>query len=150
MTWTVPFDVPVSHPIVSDCGSESYQITEYIDHFINPLPKLHSSYIEDTYEFVNKIKKPPGPGHALLFSIYSHHPKLKLKHNLQPGTVEFLDKRAIQDGLFVVAPGGHDSLLGDDACEKLGLVKRIYCINTYPHIFEGFGFTFHLHDTAKR
>ncbi|KAI3359278.1 hypothetical protein L3Q82_002793 [Scortum barcoo] len=53
--------------------------------------------------------------------------------------------------MFVVVPDGHDSLLGDDACEKLGLVKRVYCINTnpqksiesivdqYPNIFKGFG-----------
>lgn len=54
--------------------------------------------------------------------------------------------------MFVVVPDGHDSLLGDKACEKLGLVKRVYCINNvntqnsvesvvnqYPDIFKGFG-----------
>lgn len=55
-TWTVPAVVPVGRPIVSDGGSESYRITEYIDHFITPIFKLHLSYIKDTYEFVNKIK----------------------------------------------------------------------------------------------
>ncbi|RXN33946.1 Transposon Ty3-I Gag-Pol [Labeo rohita] len=54
--------------------------------------------------------------------------------------------------MFVVVPGGHDSVLGDKACEDLGLVKRVYIINNgetqnsvenivkqFPDIFEGFG-----------
>lgn len=31
--------------------------------------------------------------------------------------------------MFVVVPDGHDSVLGDKACEDLGLVRRIYTIN---------------------
>lgn len=68
-TWTVPSVVPVGRPIVSDCSSETYRITEYIDHFLNPLSKLHPSYIKDTYEFVNKIKNLTVPDHTLLFTI---------------------------------------------------------------------------------
>lgn len=68
-TWTVPSVVPVGRPIVSDCGSETYNITEYIDHFINPLAKLHPSYIKDTYDFVNKLKNIQVPAHTQLFSI---------------------------------------------------------------------------------
>lgn len=34
--------------------------------------------------------------------------------------------------MFVVVPDGHDSLLGDEACEKPGLVKRVNCININP------------------
>ena len=53
--------------------------------------------------------------------------------------------------MFVVVPDVHESLLGDDACDRLGLVKRVYCVNTnaqksiesvvdqYPDIFKGFG-----------
>ncbi len=53
--------------------------------------------------------------------------------------------------MFVVVPEGHDTLLGDEACEKLGLVKRVYSINIsprdnvetivdqYPDVFKGFG-----------
>lgn len=54
--------------------------------------------------------------------------------------------------MFVVVPDGHDSLLGDKACENLGLVRRVYCINNiaaqhnaesivdhYADIFYGFG-----------
>ncbi len=33
--------------------------------------------------------------------------------------------------LFVVVPNYHQSLLGDKACEELGLVKRVYCINSH-------------------
>lgn len=53
--------------------------------------------------------------------------------------------------MFIVVPEGHESLLGDNACEKLGLVKRVYnirssepnsvkaMVNKYPDIFKGFG-----------
>lgn len=53
--------------------------------------------------------------------------------------------------MFVVVPEGYDSLLGDKACEKLGLVKRVYQINNcmtdnvhstvgqYSEVFNGFG-----------
>ena len=54
--------------------------------------------------------------------------------------------------MFVVVPAGHDSLIGDTACENLGLVKRVYCINDvnspssietivnqYTDVFKGFG-----------
>lgn len=54
--------------------------------------------------------------------------------------------------MFVVVPDGHDSVLGDKACEDLGLVRRVYTINNgetqnsveqivkqFPDIFEGFG-----------
>lgn len=68
-TWTVPHKIPPGRPIVSDCGSESYRVAEYIDHFLNPLSQRHESYIKDTYEFVNKIKTISVPAGALLFTI---------------------------------------------------------------------------------
>ncbi len=33
--------------------------------------------------------------------------------------------------LFVVVPNDHHSLLGNKACEELGLVKRVFCINSH-------------------
>lgn len=60
-SWTVPYKIPLGRPIVSDCGSDSYWIAKYIDHFINPLAKLHPSYIKDTYDFVEKTKIFGGP-----------------------------------------------------------------------------------------
>ena len=45
--------------------------------------------------------------------------------------------------MFVIVPDGHDSLLGDKACEKLGLVKRVYSVvaivGQYSGVFKGFG-----------
>uniref|UniRef100_A0AAQ5Y079 Uncharacterized protein n=1 Tax=Amphiprion ocellaris TaxID=80972 RepID=A0AAQ5Y079_AMPOC len=40
--WTVPGEVPCGRPIVSDCGSESCRIAEYIDYFLNPLSQKHN------------------------------------------------------------------------------------------------------------
>lgn len=68
-TWTVPNIIPPGRPIVSDCGSESYKIAEFIDHFLNPISQKHTSYIKDTYDFVTKIKEIRLPSAAVLFTI---------------------------------------------------------------------------------
>uniref|UniRef100_A0A3Q1HQT6 Uncharacterized protein n=1 Tax=Anabas testudineus TaxID=64144 RepID=A0A3Q1HQT6_ANATE len=36
-TWTIPHEVPPGRPIVSDCNSCTYHISQYIDHFLGPL-----------------------------------------------------------------------------------------------------------------
>lgn len=54
--WTIPGRMPEGRPIVSDCMSESYRVSEYIDSFIAPLAKQHPSYLKDTYDFVDKIR----------------------------------------------------------------------------------------------
>lgn len=69
VTWTIPHKVPPGRPIVSDCGSESCRIAEYIDSFLGPLSQTHDSYIKDTYAFVDKLKTVEFPHGAMLFSI---------------------------------------------------------------------------------
>ena len=49
--------IPPGRPIISDCSSETYAISEYIDHFLQPLSNKHPSYIKDTYDFINKLKQ---------------------------------------------------------------------------------------------
>lgn len=49
-------DMPEGRPIVSDCGTESRRISEYIDYFLAPLAHKHPSYIKDTYDFIDKIR----------------------------------------------------------------------------------------------
>lgn len=67
--WHKPFEIPPGRPIVSDCNSESYRSAEYIDYFLNPLAKLHKSYIKDTYDFIEKIKTLIIPQNSILFTI---------------------------------------------------------------------------------
>ncbi|XP_047665380.1 uncharacterized protein LOC113642064 isoform X1 [Tachysurus fulvidraco] len=66
--WTIPFEVPQGRPIVSDCGSESYNSAQYVDHFLNPLSQIHDSYLKDAYDFIEKIRDKSFPGHAFLFT----------------------------------------------------------------------------------
>lgn len=54
-TWPFP-DMPPGRPIVSDCGSESYGVAEWITHHLNPLSTKHTSYIRDTYQFLEKVR----------------------------------------------------------------------------------------------
>ena len=69
ITWTVPFEVPPGRPIVSDCNSTSYNISQYIDHFLGPLSTRHPSYIKDTYHFLDTIRPMAVPKQAYLFTI---------------------------------------------------------------------------------
>ena len=63
--WPQP-NMPEGRPIVSDCGSESYRVSQYIDSFIRPISIRHLSYIKDTYDFVSKIRGKKIPTNALL------------------------------------------------------------------------------------
>jgi len=67
--WSVPFQVPPGRPIVSDCDSETYRTAEYLDYFLNPLSTRHQSYIKDTYDFVEKVKRLQIPSEGFLFSM---------------------------------------------------------------------------------
>lgn len=53
--WTIPHRIPPGRPIVSDCGSESYRIAEYLDYFLTPLSTKHESYIRDTQHFLERV-----------------------------------------------------------------------------------------------
>ena len=54
--WTVPLEVTPGSPIVSDCGSETYQTVEFIDYCLNPLSIKHPSHIKDTYHLTDIVK----------------------------------------------------------------------------------------------
>ena len=68
-SWTVPHRIPPGRPIVSDCGSESYQVAEYLDSFLNPLSQKHPSYVKDTYTFVNLLKQVKLTPGSFIFSV---------------------------------------------------------------------------------
>lgn len=68
--WPAPGRIPPGRPIISDCGSESYGVAEYIDYFLNPLSITHRSYVKDTNDFVAKVKSLPNlPASCFLFSM---------------------------------------------------------------------------------
>ena len=55
--WSKPGIMPPGRPIVSDCSSESYHISEYIDSFLQPLASKHPSFLKDTQDFLEKIRR---------------------------------------------------------------------------------------------
>lgn len=67
--WSKPHEIPPGRPIVSDCNSETYYIAEYLDFYLNPLSVRHSSYLKDTYDFINKIKQLSIPPDSFLFTM---------------------------------------------------------------------------------
>ena len=67
--WKNNLKVPPGRPIVSDCGSDTYRLSEYIDDFLKPLAVTHPSYIKDTYHFLERLKEIQVPQNALLVTI---------------------------------------------------------------------------------
>lgn len=68
-TWKPPHVMPPGRPIVSDCGSDTDRIADYIEHFLNPLSIKHPAYIKDTYHFIDIIKGLKVPSDSFLFSL---------------------------------------------------------------------------------
>ena len=56
-TWKCSGNMPPGRPIISDCESESYAVSEYIDHFLQILAIKHNSYVKDTPDFLTKLKQ---------------------------------------------------------------------------------------------
>ena len=67
--WTLKNRMPPGRPIVSDCSSESYNISEYLDFHLQPVANKHPSYLKDTYDFLDKIKSIVVPNNALLITL---------------------------------------------------------------------------------
>ena len=67
--WTVPNKIPPGRPIVSDCSSESYKVSEYIDHHLAPLAVNHPSYVKDTQDFISKLSELKIPKNAMLVTL---------------------------------------------------------------------------------
>lgn len=67
--WTVPFEIPPGRPIVSDCGSETYQTAKFIDYFLTPLSMKHPAYLKDTYHFISIIHGLKIPVESFFFTI---------------------------------------------------------------------------------
>ena len=59
--------IPPGRPIVSDCSSYTYIISEYIDHFLCPLAITHDSFVRDTPNFLEKLSSiNPAPDSLLI------------------------------------------------------------------------------------
>ena len=67
--WPAQNMMPPGRPIVSDCESESYRVSEYIDSFLSPLAANHPSYIKDTYDFLQKIEQIKIPQNSFFLTL---------------------------------------------------------------------------------
>ena len=67
--WSENGKIPPGRPIVSDCGSDTYRLSEYIDHFLYPLATTHDSYIRDTPDFLEKVSNVKTNPDSLLITL---------------------------------------------------------------------------------
>lgn len=68
-SWLPPFVMPPGRPIVSDCGSDTDRVADFIEHFLNPLSIKHPAYIIDTYHFIDIVKNLTIHPNSFLFSL---------------------------------------------------------------------------------
>lgn len=68
VSWPFPY-VPPGRLIMSDCGSESYRVAEFIGFFLNLLSTRHVRYLKDRYNFLQKIRDVRIRKDAKLFSM---------------------------------------------------------------------------------
>ena len=61
--------IPPGRPIVSDCASESYAVSELIDQTLLPLSIQHPAYVKNTQDFLQKITAKPIPADSLLITM---------------------------------------------------------------------------------
>ena len=61
--------IPPGRPIVSDCSSESYAVSELIDQTLLPLSIEHPAYVKNTQDFLQKITSQTIPKHSLLITM---------------------------------------------------------------------------------
>ena len=60
------YDVP-GKPVISNCGTPTEKVSEFLDHHLKPVMQAGESYIKDTGDFLNKIKNIHGiPENAIL------------------------------------------------------------------------------------
>ena len=64
--WTIPDVMPEGRPIVSNTGSESVRVAQFIDFYLRPISIRHPAYVKDTYDFVSKVRGYTLPPEALL------------------------------------------------------------------------------------
>ena len=64
--WLVPGKIPPGRPVVSDFSSDSFHISELVDHFIKPLSNRHPSYVKDTWDLLDKLRDTEVPSNPIL------------------------------------------------------------------------------------
>lgn len=60
---------PPGRPIVSDSGSESYNISKFIDLYLSKFSTKHKSYVRNTYHFLDLIRHLKIPQDSYLISL---------------------------------------------------------------------------------
>ena len=68
-TWGDGGRIPPGRPIVSVCSSETYRISEYIDHFLGQLSITIDSYVRDTPNLLEKSSSTNPSRDSLLITL---------------------------------------------------------------------------------
>ncbi len=67
-SWFKP-NIPKARPIISDCGSDRYNLSRLLDYYLTPISNKHPSYLKDTPDFISKITTVKPPSQFFFFSL---------------------------------------------------------------------------------
>lgn len=62
-------NIPAARPIISDVGSDLYNVSKLIDFYLTPFSNKHPSYVKDTPHFINKLSQVKIPENAYLITL---------------------------------------------------------------------------------
>lgn len=84
--------MPEGRPIVSDSGSETEKIAEFIDYFLKPIATDSDTYLKDTYDFINKIRGQQIPHNAFIVTgdVTALYTNMHIDESLKRVEEEFL------------------------------------------------------------
>ena len=88
------YNVP-GKPVISNCGTPTEKVSEFLDHHLKPVMQEGESYIKDTGDFINKIKNINAiPENAILVTadVVGLYPSIPHQAGLE-ALREALDKR---------------------------------------------------------
>ena len=88
------YDVP-GRPVISNCGTPTEKVSEFLDHHLKPVMQEGDLYIKDTGDFLNKIKNINAiPENAILVTadVVGLYPSIPHQAGLE-ALREALDKR---------------------------------------------------------
>ena len=60
---------PVGRPIISGCDGPTERISSFVDYILQPIAKSQKSYLKDTKDFINFVKKTKVPQNVIMVSL---------------------------------------------------------------------------------
>ena len=63
-------------PVISNCGTPTEKVSEFLDHHLQPITKAGKSYIKDTTDFLEKLGNIPSNAISVTADVVGLYPSI--------------------------------------------------------------------------